>query len=99
MFKFLFKIAEIANFTESELSAYEDSMKALNDYWAGIDYAVKTAVAKAEAKAARTEARAEARGVARGKFEDAQSMLAEGLDPALVARVTKLPRKQIMAMR
>jgi predicted transposase/invertase (TIGR01784 family) len=38
-------------------------------------------------------------GMRKGKQEAAQSMLAEGLDPALVARITKLPKKQIMAMR
>jgi predicted transposase/invertase (TIGR01784 family) len=92
MFKFLFEIAEISNFTESELRDYEASMKALDDYWAGIDYAKKEAARAGEAK-----------GVAKGRVEGfmkaAKSMLAEGLDPVLVARITKLPKKQIMAMR
>jgi len=34
-----------------------------------------------------------------GKEEDAISMLAEGFKPALIARITKLPRKRIMALR
>jgi predicted transposase/invertase (TIGR01784 family) len=115
-FKLLFEIAKIANFTEDELSKYEESMKNWNDYNATIDFAVKKAVAKAVAKAvtkAKTEA--EARGEARGKVmgetrgkamgklegkqEDAKSMLAYGLDPTAVAFITKLPKKQIMAMR
>jgi predicted transposase/invertase (TIGR01784 family) len=91
-FKLLFEIAKISNFTESELLDYEESMKYMEDNQAIIDYAVKKAVDKAEAIA-------EARGKAIGKAEDAKSMLADGLDPARVARITKLPKKQIMAMR
>jgi hypothetical protein len=105
MFKFLFEIAEISNFTESELRDYEASMKALNDYWGGIDYAVKKAVANAEAKVARAEAKAAraeakaARAEAIGMTKAAKSMLADGLNPARVARITMLSKKQIMAMR
>jgi predicted transposase/invertase (TIGR01784 family) len=115
-FKLLFEIAKISNFTEDELQEYEASMKNMDDYWAGIDYAKKTsrlegrqegiAVGKAQGIVigrARGIAIGRAKGIARGKqegkLEDAKSMLAEGLDPALVARVTKLPKKQIMAMR
>jgi hypothetical protein len=53
---------------------------------------VKTAVDKAVTKA---EAKAEVRGF----MKAAKSMLAYGLDPVAVARITKLPKKQIMAMR
>jgi hypothetical protein len=35
----------------------------------------------------------------KNKAGTAQSMLAEGLDPALVARVIKLPKKQILTLR
>jgi predicted transposase/invertase (TIGR01784 family) len=38
-------------------------------------------------------------GEARGFMKAAKFMLADGLDPARVARITKLPKKQIMAMR
>jgi hypothetical protein len=34
-----------------------------------------------------------------GVTKTAKSMLAYGLDPVAVARITKLPKKQIMAMR
>jgi predicted transposase/invertase (TIGR01784 family) len=39
------------------------------------------------------------KGKLEGKREDAKAMLADGLDPARVARITKLPKKQIMALR
>jgi predicted transposase/invertase (TIGR01784 family) len=43
--------------------------------------------------------KAEKRGISQGIIETAKSMLKEGLDFALVARITKLPKKQIMALR
>jgi hypothetical protein len=46
-FKLLFEIAKISNFTESELRDYEASMKVLNDYQAGIDYAKKEGIGMA----------------------------------------------------
>jgi predicted transposase/invertase (TIGR01784 family) len=88
MFKFLFEIAEISNFTESELREYEASMKALDDYWAGIDYAKKEAKREGWLE-----------GEASGIAITAKSMLADGLSPARIARITGLPKKQILAMR
>jgi predicted transposase/invertase (TIGR01784 family) len=87
-FKLLFEIAKISNFTESELLDYEESMKYMDDNRAIIDYAKK-------------EGRQEgvAIGEAMGVTKTAKSMLADGLDPTRVARITKLPKKQIMAMR
>jgi hypothetical protein len=38
-------------------------------------------------------------GIEIGVIKTTKSMLAEGLDPALIARITKLPKKQILAMR
>ena len=38
-------------------------------------------------------------GRKQGKLEDAKAMLLKGFDPTLVASVTKLPIKQIRAMR
>jgi hypothetical protein len=37
-------------------------------------------------------------GEARGILQTAKSMLKNGIKPALVARITKLPKEQIMAL-
>jgi predicted transposase/invertase (TIGR01784 family) len=76
----LFDIAEITNFTESELYRYEAIMR--NEY----DQRACLAYAKEE-------------GFVDGMLKAAKSMLADGLDPARVARITKLPKKQVMALR
>jgi len=34
-----------------------------------------------------------------GKIEDAIAMLREGLEPTFVARITKLPQEEILALR
>jgi hypothetical protein len=67
------------------------------------DRAIAEKAAKAAKKAAEVEIKAEKRGLKRGLtqgiIETAKSMLKEGLDFALVARITKLPKKQVMALR
>jgi hypothetical protein len=45
------------------------------------------------------EARGEARGVVIGRSETARNMLGEGMEPALVARYTKLPLKTVKALQ
>ena len=35
----------------------------------------------------------------KGVMQTAKSMLKEGLNPTLVARITKLPREEILALR
>jgi predicted transposase/invertase (TIGR01784 family) len=95
-FKLLFEIAKISNFTESELLDYEESMKYMDDNRAIIDYAKKEGRREGEARGI---AIGRARGKAEGFMKAAKSMLAYGLDPVAVARITKLPKKQIMAMR
>ncbi|MDR2580220.1 MAG: Rpn family recombination-promoting nuclease/putative transposase [Fibromonadaceae bacterium] len=54
-------------------------------------------MARADRKAQLEYAREE--GITQGLIEAAKSMLKEGLDFALVARITKLPKKQVMALR
>jgi len=45
------------------------------------------------------EERSKERGRREGKREDAKNMLAEGFEPALIARITKLPKARIMALK
>jgi len=42
---------------------------------------------------------AKKKGVTQGILQTAKSMLKEGLNPTLVARITKLPREEILALR
>jgi len=84
----IFEVARISNFTERELKQYEAAMMNRHDQ--------KAILAYAEEKA---EARGEIRGVKKGILQTAKSMLKNGLEPALVARITKLPKEQIIAFR
>ncbi|MDR2732547.1 MAG: hypothetical protein LBB36_04940 [Fibromonadaceae bacterium] len=63
---------------------YKSEMKRFSDHANALAYAKKKGVLQ---------------GIAKGMLKAAKSMLAEGLDPALVARITKLPKKQVMALR
>jgi predicted transposase/invertase (TIGR01784 family) len=80
----IFEVAEISNFTSRELYRYEAIM--MNKY----DQRACLAYAKEEG---------EKKGFVDGMLKAAKSMLADGLDPARVARITKLPKKQVMALR
>jgi len=80
VFKRLFEISRISNFTEEELMDYESDMKRFSDHMNALAYA---------------DEKGEARGVKKGVLQTAKSMLKEGLSPTLVARITKLSRKKI----
>jgi len=94
-FKHVFEVAEISNFTDRELRSYEANMKYISDYNNTIEYAKKEGVAIGEARGV---ARGEKQGFLKGILQTAKNMLAEGFDPACVARITKLPKKQVMAL-
>jgi len=76
VFKRLFDIARISNFTTEELMNYESDMKRFSDHMNALAYAKE-----------------------KGVMQTAKSMLKEGLNPTLVARITKLPREEILALR
>jgi predicted transposase YdaD len=90
---------EISKLEGEELKMYRKSMRNIDERQLVIDFAEKKSEAKGIAKG-RREGRAKgvAVGEARGFMKAAKSMLADGLSPARVARITKLPKKQIMAM-
>jgi len=92
VFKRLFEISRISNFTEEELMDYESDMKRFSDHANALAYAKEKGIAIGDV-------RGEARGVKRGILQTAKSMLKDGLSPMRVARITKLPRKEILALR
>jgi len=63
---------------------YESDMKRFSDHANALAYA---------------DEKGEVRGVKKGILQTAKSMLKEGLSPTLVARITNLPRKEILALR
>jgi predicted transposase/invertase (TIGR01784 family) len=78
----IFEVARISNFTERELKQYEAAMMNRHDQRAIVAYAKE---------------KAEARGLKKGILQTAKSMLKDGLKPERVARITKLPKEQIIA--
>jgi predicted transposase/invertase (TIGR01784 family) len=84
VFKRLFEISRISNFTNEELMNYESDMKRFSDHANALAYA---------------EEKGETSGVKKGILQTAKNMLKEGLNPTLVARITKLPRKEILALK
>jgi len=59
-------------------------MKYSSDYENTIEYAKKEGLEK---------------GVLKGILKTAKNMLKDGISPARVARITQLPKEQIMALR
>jgi len=96
LFRPVFEIAEICNFNEVELRDYEANMKYLDDYNATIEYAKKEAKREGMEKGVVIGKK---EGFIDGILQTAKNMLNEGLKPRTVARYTKLPLEQIMALR
>ena len=84
----MFEIARITNFTKEEIMDYEREMMAYSDRYHAMEFAKEKA-----------EASGMARGLERGKKEIARNMLGDGVEPAVVARYTKLPLKAVKALR
>ncbi|MDR2556023.1 MAG: Rpn family recombination-promoting nuclease/putative transposase [Fibromonadaceae bacterium] len=84
----IFSIAEISNFTESELYKYEAIMR--NEY----DQRAILAYAKKEG-----EVIGETRGLKKGILQTAKNMLAKGFSVADVLKATNLPREQVRALK
>ena len=91
-FKRLFILAEIGNFTVSELKEYQKSLTSMSDYYNIIDSAEKRA---------REEGHAEglAEGLAKGREEERkeviQKLLASGMSVESVAELLQIPVDQV----
>jgi predicted transposase/invertase (TIGR01784 family) len=92
VFRRIFEIARISNFNVEELMDYESEMKRFSDHANALAYAKEKGLLQGEARGV---------GIGReeGRNEIARNMLGEGMEPALVARYTKLPLKAVKALR
>jgi len=71
-------------------------MRYVDERRLAIDCAVEEAAAKATVTALRIGRK---QGAIKNSTRTAKAMLADGFEPAIVARYTKLPTKQIRAIR
>jgi predicted transposase/invertase (TIGR01784 family) len=92
LFKQLFEILEISRFSDVEYSEYMSRFMAKADRKAQMNYAKAVASKQGWRKGVK-EGRKE------GIVTTAKNMLKDGLDLARVARITKLPEKEILALR
>jgi len=93
IFDRVFVVSEISKLNVDELKAFRCSMRYnIDERQLAIDCAVEEATEEATAVAL-------AVGRKQGILKTAKAMLADGLEPRLVARYTKLPIKQIKAIR
>jgi len=88
IFDRIFSVSEICKFNEDELKAYRYSMRYVDERKLAIECAVEDAVIAATKQVRRQRSQ-----------EIANAMLAEGFDPAVTARITKLPLRQINRLR
>ncbi|GBU23929.1 hypothetical protein R83H12_00548 [Fibrobacteria bacterium R8-3-H12] len=92
VFKRLFEIARISNFTDEELMDYESDMKRFSDHANALAYAKEKGVVIGKSSGRK-------QGIGIGIKRTAKRMLAKGFSVADVFRATELPRKQIMALK
>jgi len=92
VFKRLFEIARISNFTDEELMDYESDMKRFSDHANALAYAEEKGVVKGEARGLK-------KGKREGFVEIARNMLAKGYSVAEVIGITNLPREQVRALK
>jgi predicted transposase/invertase (TIGR01784 family) len=91
-FKRLFILAEIGNFTASELKEYENSLKSMSDYYNIIDSAEKRAREEGLLQG-RLEGREEGR--MEGRMEVVQKLIASGMSVESVAEILQIPVDQL----
>ncbi|MDR0692124.1 MAG: Rpn family recombination-promoting nuclease/putative transposase [Prevotellaceae bacterium] len=79
VFDNLFRTAEIAKFTPSEIYQYEDSVKVYRDLWNTLSYAVKDGLTRGHAEGhAKGIAEGRAKGIAEGRIEGRAQGITEG---------------------
>ena len=94
-FKRLFILAEIGNFTASELKEYQKSLSSMSDYYNIIDSAEKRAREEGLLQG-RLEGREEGR--VEERKEVVQKLLASGMSVESVADILQIPEGQLQQM-
>jgi predicted transposase/invertase (TIGR01784 family) len=96
LFDRIFDMLEISKLEREDLNMYRKSMKNINEEQLAIDCAVEETT---EIVSAQWYKKGKADGIDKGILKSAKAMLADGLSTTRVARITNLPKKQILAMR
>ena len=106
-FRRLFILAEIGNFTASELKEYQKSLSSMSDYYNIIDSAEKRAREEGLLQGllkgreeGREEGLAEGRteGREEGRMEVVQKLIASGMSVDSVAELLQIPEGQLQQM-
>jgi predicted transposase/invertase (TIGR01784 family) len=100
IFDRIFSALEISKLKAEDLMAYWEGMEDIDERQLAIDCAAEEAAEVADVQGfKRGKAEGMVKGIAKGVMNTAKKMLEKGLDPAFVADITGLPKKQIMALR
>ena len=92
IFDHLAKLADVRCLSSEEQEKYDESIKAVDDYYSGLYGSYIDGEEKGIAKG-------KAEGMAKEKIDTAYRLLAMGLSDAQVSTATELPLEEILKMR
>ena len=92
IFDHLAKLADVRCLSSEEQEKYDESIKAVDDYYSGLYGSYIDGEEKGIAKG-------KAEGMAKEKIDTAYRLLAMGLSEAQVSTATELPLEEILKMR
>ena len=92
IFDHLAKLADVRCLSSEEQEKYDESIKAVDDYYSGLYGSYVEGEEKGIAKG-------KAEGMAKEKIDTAYRLLAMGLSEAQVSTATELPLEEILKMR
>ena len=92
IFDHLAKLADVRCLSSEEQEKYDESIKAIDDYYSGLYGSYVDGEEKGMAKGI-------AKGIAKEKIDTAYRLLSMGLSEAQVSTATELPLEEIQKMR
>ena len=96
IFDHLAKLADVRCLSSEEQEKYDESIKAVDDYYSGLYGSYVEGEEKGIAKGI---AKGMAKGMAKEKLDTAYRLLSMGLSEAQVSTATELPLEEIQKMR
>ena len=96
IFDHLAKLADVRCLSSEEQEKYDESIKAVDDYYSGLYGSYVEGEEKGMAKGI---AKGIAKGMAKEKLDTAYRLLSMGLSEAQVSTATELPLEEIQKMR